>query len=196
MNNSRVWLFRGLVIVAAAVVLVSWFLPWWSIYIHEVGADSVIIHPWGLETQLREAEANLIASAQMPGWFAPFMWAYLAAFLLALLAGMFLKDRNLPVGKFKFSLPSLLIGLGGFSYVVVAVTAAVYAAVRMQDFFGGVNFIGYTYIDLGEPYRSGADAGLLLGYYLASGVGLLLIVLGVLRNKIIGAPKANPPTSA
>ncbi len=192
MNNGRLWFFRGLVLVGGAVVLAAWFLPWWSIYIYEIGADSVIIHPWGLETRLREAEANLIASAQMPAWFAPMMWAFLAALLLALLLGMFLKDRNLRIGKFQFPIASLLIGLSGCAYIVSALVAAVYAALRMQDFFGGVNFIGYTYIDLGEPYQTGADAGLLIGFYLTCGVGLYLILLAVLRNKIIGAPRASP----
>ncbi len=196
MNNGRLWLFRGLVLVGGAVVLAAWFLPWWSIYIYEIGADSVIIHPWGLETRLREAEANLIASAQMPAWFAPMMWAFLAALLLALLLGMFLKDRNLRIAKFQFSIPSLLFGLSGCAYLVSALVAAVYAALRMQDFFGGVNFIGYTYIDLGEPYQTGADAGLLIGFYLTCGVGLYLILLAVLRNKIIGAPKASMPKPA
>lgn len=193
MNNGRVWLFRVLVLVGAGVVLAAWFLPWWSIYIYEIGADSVIIHPWGLETRMREAESNLIASAQMPAWFAPMMWAFLAALLLALVVGMFIKDRDLKIGKFQFPIPNLLIGLPGLAYIISAVVAAVYAALRMQDFFGGVNFIGYTYIDLGEPYVTGADAGLLIGYYLTCAVGLYLILLGVLRDKIIGTPKTGTP---
>jgi uncharacterized integral membrane protein len=178
-----------LVIVAAALLLISWFMPWWSINVYEIGTDAAVIHPWGLETNLRAAEANMIASANMPDWFAPMMFAYLGVVVLALALSLFAKNKPFKFGKWKFTLPTIIIALAGFSYVVAAATAAVYASIRTSEFFGGVNFIGYTYIDFGEPYMSGADAGLLPGYWLALVAGVLLIVLGLLRDKIIGAPK-------
>jgi hypothetical protein len=189
MNNFRVWLFRVLVIIGAALMLVSWFMPWWSIDVHEIGKNSAIIHPWGLETHLRDSEYALIADAEMPQWFPIFVFAYLGVAMLALLVGLFGPNKGFALGKIKLSLPNVLIGLVGLSYLITLGTAVVFASYRMSGYFGGVNFIGYTYIDLGEPYHSGADAGLEVGYFVGVAAGLLLLVFGLLRNKIIAAPK-------
>lgn len=167
-------------------MLLSWFMPWWSINVYEIGENAAVIRPWGLETQLRESEQALIAGAEMPGWFAPFTFTYLGIAMLALVFSLFAKDKQFKFGSIKFTLPSLLIGLVGLSYIVVVITMFVVATIRTGDYFGGINLIGYTYIDLGEPYVSGADAGLLWGYWLACVVGPLLVVLALVRNKIIG----------
>lgn len=189
MNNSRVWLFRALVIIGAALWLVSWFMPWWSIDVHEIGKNSAIIHPWGLETHLRDSEYALIADAEMPVWFAPFVFTYLGVAMIALLVGLFGPNKELALGKIKLALPNVLVGLAGLSYLITLGTAVVFAAYRMSGYFGGVNFIGYTYIDLGEPYKSGADAGLEVGYFVGLAAGVWLLVFGLLRTKIIGTAK-------
>ena len=54
MGNSKIWLFRGLVLVGIGLLLLSWFMPWWSINVYEIGPDAAVIRPWGLETQLRD----------------------------------------------------------------------------------------------------------------------------------------------
>ena len=111
--------------------------------------------------------------------------------VLALLVSMFITNKAFKVMGIKFRLPALIVGLVGFSYIVVVVTCFVIAKIRTGEYFGGVNLIGYTYIDLGEPYMSGADAGFLPGYWLACLVGPLLVVLAFLRSKIVGAPKGD-----
>jgi hypothetical protein len=83
-------------------------------------------------------------------------------------------------------LPSLLIGLVGFSYIVIAVIAYIFASIRTEDFFGGVNLVGYTYITQDVPYESGVEGKLLVGYYLTYAAGFVCIVLALLRSKIIG----------
>lgn len=189
MNNAKVLQFRVLVLVGAGLMLLSWFLPWWSINVYEIGKDAAVIRPWGLETHLRESEYALIAGAEMPAWFAPFTFTYLGIAVLALLFSVLANNKEIKVGNFKFTLPRLLIALVGLSYVVVVVTAFVVAKMRTGEYFGGINLIGYTYIDLGEPYMSGADAGFLPGYWLACVVGPLLFILAIFRNKIVGEPK-------
>jgi hypothetical protein len=189
MSNSKVWLFRGLLIVVGGLMLLSWFMPWWSINVYEIGEDAAVIRPWGLETHLRESEQALIAGAEMPDWFAPFTFTYLGIAVLALVFSLFAKAKQFKFGSIKLTLPSLLIGLVGLSYIVVVITMFVVATIRTGEYFGGINLIGYTYIDLGEPYMSGADAGLLFGYWLACVVGPLLVLLAIFRNKIIGEPE-------
>ena len=148
MSNVRVWAFRVLLIAATGLLLLSWFMPWWSIDVYEIGQNAAVIRPWGLETHLRESEYALIAGAEMPAWFAPFTFTYLAIAVLALLFSLFAPNRQVKLGKIRFALPSLVIGFVGLSYVVVVVTAYTVAKMRTGEYFGGVNLIGYTYIDL------------------------------------------------
>lgn len=187
--GNKIWLWRALVLASLGLLLLSWFMPWWSINVYEIGPDAAVIRPWGLETQLRESEKALIEGADMPPWFAPFVFVYLGGVVLALLVSLFITNRAFRLFGITFRLPALIVGLVGFSYIVVVVTCFVIAKIRTGEYFGGVNLIGYTYIDLGEPYMSGADAGFLPGYWLACLVGPLLLALAFLRNKIAGVPK-------
>jgi hypothetical protein len=78
MNNIRVWLFRGLVIIAGGLLVISWSMPWWSCDILAVKlSNAIIIHPYGLEVNMG-AYASYFEEMGivMPGWFAPFMWTY------------------------------------------------------------------------------------------------------------------------
>lgn len=183
--NARVWIFRFLVLVAGGLLIYSWFQPWWSIDVYEIGKNAVIIHPWGLEAFLDQKDYIWIESAEMPAFFAPIMFTYLGLAIAALLLGMLVKSKVLKIWKFNFTLSSFLIGVVGFSYIIVVVAAVVIAAIRTGDFWD-VALIGESFIDLGEPYVSGAEAGLKVGYWLACTSGLLLLLLGLFRNKIIG----------
>lgn len=186
MSNSNVWLFRGLLFVGALLLLLSWFMPWWSINVYEIGENAAVIRPWGLETQLRDSEKALIAGAEMPPWFAPFTFTYLGIIVLVLFFCLLAPNKLFKFWNIKLTLPALLIGLVGLSYIVTVVLCFVIAKIRTGEYFGGVNLIGYTYIDLGEPYMSGADSGFLPGYWLACVVGPFLVILALLRDKITG----------
>lgn len=183
MHNIRVWIFRVLIIAATCFMLLSWFMPWWRCFIWGINRE-VLIRPWGLEHDLGDL-TSYIAGAEMPAFFALFMWIYLGLCVAVLLFSLFANEKTVSLGKFKLSLTKLLIGIVGVSYIVVVVSAVIVAAIRTGDFFG-VHLIGTTVIDLGEPMISDADAGLLIGYWLACSVGPLLVVLALLRDKIIG----------
>lgn len=188
-SNARVWLFRVLVVAAAGVMLVAWFLPWWTIDIEQFGHDIVQIRPWGLEISEQMGDfAILLKGVPMPSWFAPFMWAYLGLCMIALLIGAFVRGRAIRIGKFKITLSQLLIGGVGFSYIVAGIVAAVYASVRMKSSFG-VPLQGRAFIDLGDPIVTFVDTRLLPGYYLIYVAALLFLVLAFLRDKITGEPE-------
>jgi hypothetical protein len=188
MSNARAWIFRGLVVVVAGLMLLSWSMPWWSVDLAELGNDLVIIHPWGLEEHL-EKLAPMIAGAEMPPFFAPFMWTYLGVCMVVLLFSLFVKDIKLSLGRFRLTLPQVLTGGVGLSYIVVVVVAFVYASIRVRDFYD-MKLLGYTFVSLGPPLESGAYGSLDLGYWLAWVVGLSLVILALLRNKIIGYKQA------
>jgi len=188
MGGSRVWLFRGLVIVVAGLLLLSWFMPWWRALIYALDGR-VEIHPWGLTHNLRGTDAGFMAGTEMPAFFAPFMWTYLVVCLLALLLGLFVKEKALGLGKFRLSLPQVLIGGVGLSYIVVVLVAVIYAAIRLRNFYG-TPLIGTAFVALeaSGDVGTGVESALLFGYWLACGVGPLCIALALLRDKIIGKP--------
>jgi hypothetical protein len=186
MSNSRVWISRVLTVAAAGLMLLTWFMPWWRATIDALADAAVMIHPWGLDHTLGPDVASLIEDARMPAYFAPFMWAYLGVCMLALLLSLFAKERVISLGKFKLSLPQVLVAGVGLSYVITLVVMVIYASGRTPDFYG-IKFLGYTYIDMGEMATTGVTAKLLPGYWLAWAAALLLIVLGLLRNTITGS---------
>lgn len=182
-SGARTWLFRVLIVAAGALMFVSWIMPWWRAVIIQLDRW-VAIRPWGLEHNLGDF-ADYIKAAAMPSWFAPFMWAYLGVSILVLLFSLFAPGKVLQFGKLKMSLPQLLIVGVGLSYVVVVVVAAVYGSIRMDEFWH-LKLIGKTYVEAGEIEKSYVEANLLTGYWLACAAGPLLVILGLLRNKIAG----------
>ncbi len=189
MSRARVWLLRSLVIVGAGLMLLSWFLPWWGCRVppEYFVKDVVVIHPWGLEQNLGPY-AQYIYGSEMPVWFAPLAWIYLGICIALLLFSLLAKEKAVSLGKFKFSLPQVLIGGVGLSYIVVVVIAVIVIAIRAGDFFD-TPLQGHIFIDLGEAgLVVGAWTSLRLGYWLACAVGPFCVVLALLRDKIIGKP--------
>ena len=182
--KSRVWLFRVLVAIAAGVMLVTWFLPWWTMDIEGFACDAATIRPWGLELCEKMGDFKiLLRGTELPVWFAPFMWTYLGLCMLALLVGAFLQGKELGIGRFKIKLSQLLIGGVGFSYFVVGVVAAIYASIRCKACMG-IPLLGRNFVDLGDPLVTFVESRFLPGYYLIYVAALLLIVLALLRDKI------------
>jgi hypothetical protein len=174
MNSVRTWLFRGSIIVAVALMLISWFSPWWNAEIDQVGDEAVQIYPYGLHDNMGSLD-TFIKGSDMPAWFAPLVFTYLGVNVILLLYSVFrLKDK-----KTKW----ILVGVGG-AYVIFAACAMVFASFRAKD-FGMPALLGHQYIFDGPEGPIYADGTLLFGYYLALATGLLCILLGLLRSKIL-----------
>jgi hypothetical protein len=180
MGSSRVWLFRGLVIMAAGFMLLSWFMPWWEALIIQI-QGVVQIHPWGLEHNLGPA-SGFISGVSMPVWFAPVMWTYLVICIVLLFLSLSITGKTTRLGRIKLSLPQLLIGGVGLSYIVIVVAAVIVAAIRTGDLH--MKLQGMSIVM--EHPEVFAEGRLLIGYWLACGAGPLLIILALLRNRIIG----------
>ena len=185
MSVFRTWLFRVLVIAAAGLFVISWYLHWWNANIYMIDAN-VWIRPWALQSDLSFIGAeSWIKDAEMPAFFAPAMWTYFGLCMLALLVGLFLKDKSIKLGKIKLSLPQMLILLVGISYIAVVVIAIIVMKIEMAKWWG-MQLIGTVQLDVGEVFKSPVKCELLLGFWLACCTGPLLVALALLRNKIIG----------
>ena len=188
-------IFRILILTAVGFMLLSWFMPWWSYDVQAVTSNTVTIRPWGLENRLTVRDVyndipdyymlgNLRCHFVLPYWFAPVMWTYLGLCVTALLFSMFVKGKELKVWKIRSTLPSLILGSVGFSYIVIIVLSVFVAAMRTGDFFD-LKLIGLPHINLAEVQASIREAIPLPGYWLACAVGPLLIILALFRNKIV-----------
>lgn len=185
-NSLRHWLFRLLILVGAGLMLYSWYSPWWGARISDLSGDNhMIMRPWGVEVMVAEIRTYANRSLySMPDYFAPLMWAYLGICMLALAISLFV-ERRITLGRFRFSLPRLLVGLVGLSYVIAVGTAFAIAQIRAGD--GGVQFVGSSIVH--NPMTGGNTrftGELKLGYWLAAAAGLFLVVLALLRNVIVG----------
>jgi hypothetical protein len=152
--------------------------------------DPLVIRPYGLENNMGQMSYLIPDSANMPGWFAPIMWLYLGLVIAALVIGAWIKDKSIGLLGRRLNLSRWLIGIVGFSYIVVVVLAVIVAAVRTGD-YGGLHLLGMSFVSISHFSESYLEAQLLFGYWMACAVGPLLIVLALLRNKIIGKAKLN-----
>jgi len=183
------WIFRALLIAGAAFMVYSWFSPWWSAKVAVIpGDDHLVLRPWGMEVAA-EVRANADESLwSMPWFFAPFMWTYLTACMLALAASLFV-DRQISLGRIKLPLAPVLIGLVGLSYLVAV--GLTYEIGELKAGWAGANFIGVSKItepQFGAKIKMVSD--LRNGYWLALAAGAALFVLAPLRSLFVGKPKA------
>jgi hypothetical protein len=187
-GGTGVWIFRVLLVAAAAFMVYSWFQPWWVTDVAVIKGDNdLVLHPWGIEAvaQVRaNADESLYA---MPGFFAPFMWAYLVVCMLALAASLFVQ-KTISLGRIKLPVAAVLILLVGLSYMVAVGLA--YGIGEMRASAAGTNFIGKsTYLEPESGSKLKMVSELRDGYWLALYAGVALFVLGLLRL-FFGKPKA------
>ena len=191
MSNARTWIFRGLVLAAAALFLFSWFQPWWTAYVVELKVTAINIYAYGLESFIPIEYQNWIVGydSAMPAWFTPFMWAYLVICMLILGYSLFASsEKGISLGKFRMSMPTLLTAGVGLSVIGVCIIGIIVILMNLEQFYGAP-LNGTITIDMGDPYQSDVDTALLPGYYLLGATGVLLLVLSVIRQFIVGKSK-------
>ena len=188
-GGMGVWIFRVLLLAGAAFMAYSWFAPWWSADVAVVkGTDDLVLHPWGVEVarQVRvSADPSLYS---MPGFFAPFTWAYFAVAMLAMAVSLFVNKR-VSLGPINLPLATVLILFVGLSYLVAVGLA--YGIGEMRATSIGTNFIGKSeFTDPSTHRKMKMVSDLRVGYWYALYAGVGLVVLGLLRGLFYRQPKA------
>ena len=185
-GGAGVWIFRVLLVAAAAFMLYTWLTPWWGATVAVLkGQDHLLLRPWGVQV-VPEVRANIdetLFSMPFPSLFAGFMWAYLVVCMAAIAASLFV-DRQVSIGRIQLPLAVVMIGLVGLSYLL-AVGLAVGIG-ELKAGWAGANFIGKSLVK--EP-QSGAKikmvSDLKIGYWLALGAGGALTALALLRGLFV-----------
>ena len=184
-----VWLFRILLVAAAAFMAYSWFQPWWSADIAVIkGTDDLVLHPWGVEVarQVRSsADPDLYS---MPAFFAPFTWTYFGVAMLALASSLFVKMK-ISLGPIKLSLATVLIGLVALSYLITVGLAYGIGEYRAASI--DTNFIGKSeFVDPTTARKMKMVSDLREGYWFALYAGAALFVLALIRGLFYRGSKA------
>ena len=146
MLNGRIWLFRFLVLAAGALLVVTWFMPWWLCHVESAaaGIHDVIIHPYGLDGGGLEGYFELMPGGgkevELPGFLIPLLWVYLGLVVLALILSIIFKDKNIRLLGKELNISRWLIGIVGFSYIVVLLIAFFFAKSKVDAM--GIPFSG------------------------------------------------------
>lgn len=188
-SSVRIGIFSVLTLAGVGLFLYSWFQPWWTAYIVALKETGVTISPQAMVIggTLQDYPQWLIG-AQMPDWFFPAMWIYLAVCIGALVFSLFVFEDRVKLGKFKLSAPTLVVGVIGLSYIVFVVVFVVAIAIRAPAFYGA-QLQGSIFVHMAEHEgnaESYVETGLQFGYWIACVTGVFLVALALLHDKIVG----------
>lgn len=176
-GSFKVWLFRGLVAVAAGLMVASFIMPWWYCHLYHWDWGEfppIKIYGYGLRHGLIQY-AYYLAADETPFYQTMLAWVYLAASVGLILFSSLLKGRK----------SRWLLGGIGLIYIVYAITAVIQIAIRTADY--GISLQGWTTVEY-EGQVINAFASLRFGYYIAHAAGLMCIVLALFRNIMVGKP--------
>lgn len=179
-GGAGAWIFRVLLVAAAAFMVYTWFQPWWSSDVAIIeGSDDLVLHPWGIEAVGQVRAGADPALYQMPGFFGPFVWTYFAVAMLALAASLFL-NRTVALGRIRLPLAAVLIALVALSYLLAVGLAYWIGDMRAASM--DMKFIGRSqFTDPSSHRKIQMVSGLRQGYWLALYAGVALLVLSLIR---------------
>ena len=179
-GGAGTWIFRVLLVAATAVMVYSWFQPWWSADVAVIqGTDDLVLHPWGIEAVGEVRMGADPALYQMPFFFAPMVWIYFGVAMLAIVFSLF-SNVKISLGRIRLPLAAVLIVLVGLSYLV-AVGLAYWIGDMRADAMD-MKFIGRSqYTDPTSHRKVQMRSDLRDGYWYALYAGIALVILGLTR---------------
>jgi hypothetical protein len=178
MNIPGIWLYRVLVIIAAALMIISFINPWWTANIDMVAevTDPVRIYGWGLQHDLIELR-SYVEMDETPSIQTAMAWVYLGISVVLVLIGMRLSGKK---GQW-------LLGSVGLIYIIyVAIAIFIVVANRLSEL--GIPLQGASFFigSVSDSYGANVHSSLRFWYYLAYIAGGMCVVLAFFRKYIAG----------
>lgn len=179
MVSIRLWLFRALVFSAAAVMLISAIIPWWTAKV-EILANAptgisyfeVSLYQHGIPDNFaREYFRHDITPLSQ----ITLAWIYMGVSIVTILLSAFLKGK---IGRW-------LLGITGLAYIIYAVVCIFMMTSRLSIY--QIPLQGEVFVE-GSAIK---QTSFQVGYYLAYIAGLTCLFLALFRNRIIGKIKFN-----
>ena len=184
-GGVMVWIFRALLLAAAAFMVYTWFQPWWIVDVAVIKGDNdLVLRPWGVEVVRQVRVQADPALYSMPAFFTPFVWIYFAVAMVALAASLFI-NKSISLGRIRLPIATILILLVGLSYLTTVGLAYGIGTLRAESV--DVAFIGKSqFTDPTSHRKMKMVADLEIGYWYALYSAIALVVLGVLRRLFVG----------
>ena len=186
-SGVRSIIYKVLTLAAIGAWTWSWFQPWWEAYIETLQQNGVVIYPHQMliAGTLRDYP-QWIVGAEMPAFFFPLMWVYLAVCLGLLIFSLFDADEfTFAIGKLKMSTTQALVGAAAIALVTFVVVFPIVISLRAPQFHG-VPLQGSVFISMNEHTESYVITSLQTGYFVACGTAAFTAALAFLRNLIVG----------
>jgi hypothetical protein len=116
------------------------------------------------------------------------MWVLLGVAILCLFSAFWFQDKKIKLFNRNFNLSSFLTIFMGISYIIVVIAAFIVLNIQTK-IFGGEYFelVGENFISMGGFEESYCYSRFEFGWWLACAMGPVLVLLGIVRNKVIGA---------
>jgi hypothetical protein len=194
MGTTRAWLFRVLVVLCLALLVFAFLQPWWEADVDAGmgGVFHVAIYPYGLDDSefvgFYPNMPNQGAEVAMPVWFTPVMWVYLGLVIAATLIAVVFLKKNMTIFGRTLNISRWLIGIIGFSFIVVAIAAIV--VINMRTAAMNIPLTGHEVVNIGHyamwSLIMDVNAYIDMGFWLACATGPVLLILALLKNVIIG----------
>ncbi len=176
-NSRSIWIYRGLVFIGCALMVVSAVLPWWTfrISVSLGGAEDpppVNIYQWGLRHSLVELHEYIVAD-ETPRYQTILAWAYIGVSVVLALWSTWIRGKK---GR-------LLLGAVGAGYVAYAAIAVLVVITnRFQEVgmtLGGTGFSlqGWNSFIMDDFISVTIYSTLRPGYYLAYAAGGVFLAL-------------------
>lgn len=179
-GGAGAWIFRVLLVAATALMVYSWFQPWWIADVAVIqGTDDLVLHPWGIEAVGQVRMGADPALYEMPVFFAPFVWIYFGLAMIALVVSLFV-NVTLKLGPIRLPLAAALILAVGLSYLVTVGLAYFIGDMRATGM--DMKFIGRSeFTDPTSHRKVRMESDLQTGYWYALYAGVALVFLGLTR---------------
>src|SRR5210317_112140 len=176
-GGAGVWIFRALLLAAAAFMVYTWYQPWWIADVAVIkGTDDLVLHPWGVDVVRQVRVQADPALYSMPAFFTPFVWSYFTVAMLALAASLFI-NRSVSLGRIRLPIATILILLVGLSYLTTVGLAYGIGTLRAESI--DVAFIGKSqFTDPTSHRKMKMVSELQIGYWYALYSGIALVALG------------------
>jgi len=159
-----IWIFRVLVLLSGAIMVVSFTQPWWT---GAIGNGAINVYGWGLRHNISGLLIQYISDDITPTWQISLAWVYIAVSIAVAIVGTFIKKWW----------GSLLIAISGIGYIAYAYTA-MNTVISNRLATSNIALEGYTAI--GGSFGITIIANIESAYYLAYIAGGMLLLLAII----------------
>jgi hypothetical protein len=183
MNNIRMQIFRGLIVMPAVLIVIAFIMPWWSLHVgHPLAGRTgdVIVYAYGLRHTLYTGLAWVNADIT-PTYQTILAWVFLIVSVGLMFYSTWLREK----GKWVL----VLVGLAYILYGVIAALLIINRTGELGFVLQGTSYIATTEEDQMQLIPIEINTSLNFGYYLIYVAGIIAIILSFLRTLIMGKAK-------